>query len=202
MSAAEPIEFWFDFSSGYAYFAAHEIDELGERCGRAVLWRPYMLGVAFKATGARGLSHTPLKGDYARRDWARISRRSGRPFAIPPKHPIVALPASRAYYWIEDHHPEIAHEFARRAFSAYFVDGIDMSDPANVANVAEPLGVEREPLMRGMQSDEIKQRLKTVGDQALAKGVFGSPFFVVDGEPFWGWDRLPMLETWLRDGGW
>jgi len=60
------IEFWFDFSSGYAYFAAQEIDALAARHGRTVLWRPFMLGAAFKVTGATGLSRTPMKGDYAR----------------------------------------------------------------------------------------------------------------------------------------
>ena len=76
------IEFWFDFSSGYGYFAAQEIDSLALRYGREVLWRPYMLGVAFKQTGARGLSSTPMKGDYARRDWARLSRRLGRQLSL------------------------------------------------------------------------------------------------------------------------
>ena len=74
LGEVNPIEFWFDFSSGYAYFASQTIDALAERNGRSVLWRPFMLGVAFKATGGRGLSDTPMKGDYARRDWARLSR--------------------------------------------------------------------------------------------------------------------------------
>ncbi|MDJ0958642.1 MAG: DsbA family protein [Arenicellales bacterium] len=60
--AKGPIEFWFDFSSGYAYFAAFAIDRVVEKYSRSVLWRPYMLGVAFKQTGARGLSGTPIKG--------------------------------------------------------------------------------------------------------------------------------------------
>ena len=100
-----PIEFWFDFSSGYAYFAAHVIDEVAERHDRSVLWRPYMLGVAFKHTGARGLSSTPMKGDYARRDWARLARMAGLEFQLPPNHPITALPASRAYYWVSTKAP-------------------------------------------------------------------------------------------------
>ena len=54
----DAIEFWFDFSSGYAYFAAHTIDLVAERHGRSVAWRPYMLGVAFKRTGAQGLDLT------------------------------------------------------------------------------------------------------------------------------------------------
>jgi len=192
------IEFWFDFSSGYAYFAAQTIDALAERNGRAVRWRPYMLGVAFKATGAKGLSRTPLKGDYARRDWARISKATGVPFAIPESHPITALPASRAYYWMEDHFPHQAHEFARRAFRAYFADGVDMTQPQNVAAIANPLGASAAALCDGIASEPIKARVKEAGAEALEKGVFGSPFFLVDGEPFWGWDRMPMLEDWLR----
>jgi 2-hydroxychromene-2-carboxylate isomerase len=48
----------------------------------------------------------------------------------------------------------------------------------------------------------MKEQLKQRTDAAIEKGVFGSPFFLADGESFWGWDRLPMLEQWLRDGHW
>lgn len=68
LSGPAPIEFWFDFASGYAYFAALEVDALAARHGRRVLWRPFTLGAAFKVTGATGLSRTPLKKDYAERD--------------------------------------------------------------------------------------------------------------------------------------
>ncbi len=202
LGEVNPIEFWFDFSSGYAYFASQTIDALAERNGRSVLWRPFMLGVAFKATGGRGLSNTPMKGDYARRDWARLSRLTGTPFALPKGHPITALPASRAYYWIADRFPEAAHAFARRAFHAYFVGGVDMTDPLHVAQVASPLGVPADALREGITSQPMKERVKVMSAEALAKGVFGSPFFIVDGEPFWGWDRLPMLEEWLEKSGW
>lgn len=197
-----PIEFWFDFSSGYAYFAAHTIDAVAERHGRSVLWRPYMLGVAFERTGARGLSGTPMKGDYARRDWARLSQLTGLPFRPPSNHPIVALPASRAFYWIEQSVPDVSHEFARRAFRAYFAEGRDMTSPANVAAVGASLGVAAAELEAGIASAPMKQKLKAVTEEALEKGVFGSPFFLADGEPFWGWDRIPMLEQWLESGTW
>ena len=199
---SDAIEFYFDFSSGYAYFAAHVIDEVAERHDRRVIWRPYMLGVAFKATGARGLSSTPLKGDYARHDWARLSRATGLPFEIPAQHPITALPASRAYYWIETHHPDVAHEFARRAFRAYFAEGIDMTRAESSVTLAADLDVPGDALLEGIGDDAIKQRVKDVSTEALAKGVFGSPYFLVGAEPFWGWDRLPMLEEWLATGGW
>ena len=197
-----PIEFWFDFSSGYAYFAAAAIDELGARHGRTVLWRPYMLGVAFKHTGARGLSSTPMKGDYARHDWARLSRQTGQAFQPPENHPIVALSASRAYYWIEEHAPHVAHDFARAAFHAYFAEGRDMTAPAAVAAIGAELGLSTDALVAGISSDAMKAMLKAKTDEAIAKGVFGSPFFLVDDEPFWGFDRMAMLDDWLATGGW
>jgi 2-hydroxychromene-2-carboxylate isomerase len=53
-----------------------------------------------------------------------------------------------------------------------------------------------------MVTPEIKEQAKVASDEALSKNVFGSPFLIVDGEPFWGWDRLPLLEEWLKRGGW
>jgi 2-hydroxychromene-2-carboxylate isomerase len=199
---ATPIEFWFDFSSGYAYFAALEIDALAARHGRQVAWRPYMLGAAFKVTGASGLSRTPLKGDYARHDWQRIARRRGVPFRPPPDHPIVQIPATRAYYWIERGRPDLAHDFGRAAFRAYFGEGRDLRVPEALADLAAPLGIARKELLDGLVDPEIKEVAKAASDEALSKNVFGSPFLIVDGEPFWGWDRLPMLEEWLTRGGW
>jgi 2-hydroxychromene-2-carboxylate isomerase len=199
---AAPIEFWFDFSSGYAYFTALEIDELAARLGRHVAWRPFMLGAAFKVTGAVGLSRTPMKGDYARHDWQRIARYRNVPFQPHPDHPIVQIPATRAYYWIERRRPEMAHEFGRAAFRAYFGEGRDLRVPEVLADLAVPLGIAREDMVDGMVDPEIKKQAKAASDEALSKNVFGSPFLIVDGEPFWGWDRLPMLEEWLTRGGW
>jgi len=197
-----PIEFWFDFSSGYAYLAAQEIDALGARVGRPILWRPYMLGTAFKVTGMRGLSSTPMKGDYARHDWARAARRLRVPFSPPADHPKVALPATRAFYWIEAHRAGHERDFAREVFRRYYSGELDTSDPDSVAALAGRIGLEAAAVRAGLEAAEIKERARTQSESAVQRGIFGSPFFVVDGEPFWGWDRLPMLEEWLRTGGW
>ena len=76
---AEPIDFYFDFSSPYGYLASTEIDALAARHGRSVTWRPFVLGAAFKVTGQRALTEQPLRGDYARRDFARSARLLGVP---------------------------------------------------------------------------------------------------------------------------
>lgn len=202
MTQLQPIEFWFDFSSGYAYLAAQDIGALGQRVGRTILWRPYMLGAAFKVTGMRGLSSTPMKSDYARHDWARAARRLEVPFNPPSDHPKVALAATRAFYWIETTRPDLSARFAQEVFRLYYSGSLDTSDPADVARLAATFALDPGDLVAGLQSPDIKQLTMRVCETAIAQGVFGSPFFRVDGEPFWGWDRMAMMEDWLRTGGW
>ena len=191
---APVIEFWFDFSSSYAYFASLEIEALAERHGRTVVWRPFMLGAAFEVTGARGLSRTPMKKDYARHDWARIARHRGVPFRLPLHHPSVALPATRAFYALDRTSPEAAVTFAKGVFSAYFRAGLDTADAGQVADLALSLGHDRAGMIATMGDPEIKALAQARSAEALSKGVFGSPWFFVDGEPFWGADRLDHLE--------
>ncbi|HVI91607.1 MAG TPA: DsbA family protein, partial [Dongiaceae bacterium] len=64
------------------------------------------------------------------------------------------------------------------------------------------LGGNRSQLQAALASPAIKDRLRAVTDEALSRGIFGSPFVVVDDEPFWGADRLPMVDEWLQRGGW
>lgn len=199
---AQAIEFWFDFSSPYAYFASLSIEEVAARHGRTVQWRPFMLGVLFKTTGMTSLSQMPLRGDYAKHDWLRLARRAGVPFNPPETHPATQLPASRAYYWIEGERPELAASFAKRVFQDYFSAGQDTAQPDHVAKIAFDLGIGPTAVLEAVALPAVKEEVRVRTDEALRRGVFGSPFFIVDGEPFWGHDRLPMLEEWLQRGGW
>jgi len=197
-----PVEFWFDFASGYAYFAALEIEALAERHGRRVLWRPFTLGTAFKVTGAKGLSSTPLKAEYARHDWNRIARLRGIPFKLPAVHPRVGLPAIRAVYHLERADPQAAARFAKRAIISYFRDGLDTDDPSAIAKMALSLGIDYDSLLAGMIDAEVKAIARQHGETAVARGVFGSPWIFIDREPFWGSDRFAMVDQWLANGPW
>jgi len=199
---ADMIEFWFDFSSPYGYFGALEIEALAARHRRRVLWRPYLLGAAFKTTGMQPLMHIPLRGDYARRDWARLARRSGLAFTLPASFPTATIAASRACYWLERERPDLLGRYVLAVFRGYFTEGREIHDAASVADLAANLGADRPSLVAALASPAIKDRLRTVTDEAISRGIFGSPFIVVDGEPFWGADRLPMVDDWLQRGGW
>ncbi|MCW0180877.1 MAG: 2-hydroxychromene-2-carboxylate isomerase [Zavarzinia sp.] len=197
-----PIEFWFDFSSAYAFFAAMKIEALGARVGRQVLWRPFMLGTAFRETGARGLSSTPLKKDYARHDWARLARAGGLRFRLAEGHPLVALAATRAFYAIEEGSSENAARFARAVFERYYTEGLDTASPRAMGDFATTLGLDGECIAAACDSPAIKEKARAMSEAAVARGVFGSPWFFVDDEPFWGHDRMAMMEDWIRTGGW
>jgi 2-hydroxychromene-2-carboxylate isomerase len=196
------IEFWFDFSSPYAYFASETVERFAAETGRSFVWRPFLLGVIFAKTNMAPLVKMPIRGDYARRDCDRIARLLGVPFALPESHPYAATMASRAYYWLEANRPEQAVNFARAVFRAHFADGRDPSDPSVIADIAGVLDIPSDELLQTSQSDEMKGELKRRVDEAVAKNVFGSPFFIADGEPFWGWDRMPMMRQWIENGGW
>jgi 2-hydroxychromene-2-carboxylate isomerase len=197
-----PIEFWFDFASGYAYFAALDIDAMAQRNGRTVLWRPFTLGAAFKVTGAKGLSRTSLKREYAWRDWQRIARGKDVPFNLPAGHPLTGLPAIRAVYHVEQKDANAAPLLAKDIILRYFREGLNIDEPQAIANLAHFIGFEPEFILAGINDPQIKALARAHCDQAIARGVFGSPWIFVDDEPFWGYDRLSMAEQWLTEGPW
>lgn len=202
MSGEGPIDFFFEFSSPYGYIAAELAEDLERRLGRPLAWRPMLLGPAFKVTGQAPLTEIPLKGEYAKRDFSRTARMHKVEYRHPGKFPIGTVAALRAFYWTQDRNPAQARALAKALYRAYFVQGIDIGPAAAVLDVAARVGVDRDALAKALEDPALKDRARREVESAVGSGVFGSPFFVVDGEPFWGCDRIPMLEQWVRTGGW
>jgi 2-hydroxychromene-2-carboxylate isomerase len=198
MTAA--IDFYFDFSSPYGYLGSELIEDLAARHGRAVAWHPVLLGVVFKATGGAPLTTIPLKGDSSRLDFARSARFLGIPYRMPSRFPVATQNAARAFLWLDERDPKLARNFAHAAYRAYFAEDIDISDAERLMAIAASLGIDRKALEAAIADPALKERLRALNDAALARGVFGSPFFFIDGEPFWGVDRLPQMERWLESG--
>jgi 2-hydroxychromene-2-carboxylate isomerase len=202
MPESAPIDFYFDFSSPYSYLLSERIDELAARFDRKVRWHPILFGVVFKASGSAPLTlQFPAKAAYSVLDFARSARFMGIPYRHPDTFPLATQIAARAYYWLHGQDCALARRFAHAAFRAVFVDNCDISEPSAVFELAATLGVDRAALEAAVQSPEIKTRLKDEVDRALELGVFGGPYVVIDGEPFFGADRLPQIEKWLEMGG-
>ncbi|MCE9639967.1 MAG: 2-hydroxychromene-2-carboxylate isomerase [Betaproteobacteria bacterium] len=197
---ANPIDFYFDYSSPYGYFAAMKIDDLAAKNGRSVNWKPILLGAVFKVTGGQPLPTLPLKGPYALRDILRSARFHGLPYQQPSKFPVATQAPARAFYWINDRDPALAKKLAQALYQAYFVQDRDISSPEITADVAATLGLQRDEVLAALNDAAVKDRLKNEVDAAIKLGVFGSPYIVVDGEPFWGIDRFDQIEHWLARG--
>ena len=194
------IDFYFDFSSPYSYIASEWIEALAARHGRTVSWRAILLGATFQVTEIRSPVAYPLKREYSLLDFERSARFAGVPLKMPEKFPIATQNAARIFWWLNADDPLRARDWARHALRALFARGVDLSDPAELRALAVEFGLDGSQAQDVWNDPHWKAALKAANDAAIALGVFGVPFFVIDGEPFWGNDRRPMIERWLEKG--
>jgi 2-hydroxychromene-2-carboxylate isomerase len=191
------LDFWFDFSSPYGYFASERIEALAGRHGRRVDWRPMLLGPVFKRVGTAPLTGIPLKGEYAKHDLARTARFHGIPFRLPARFPVATQAPGRIVTWLARTEPQRVTDAVHALFRAYFVADRDISDPRVAVAVAAEAGCDAQAAATALEDPSIKDAFRAEVEAAMARGVFGSPFVIVDGEPFWGFDRFEQLDRWL-----
>lgn len=194
-----PLDFYFEYSSPYGYFASTRIEELAARFDRQVRWHPILLGPMFKLMGSAPLTEIPLKGAYARHDFERTARLFNIPYRQPEPFPIATVGAARATLYARQAHPEQVPLFVKNIYEAFFAQGRPINDLEVVLDIAEQTGLDRQEVAQAVGSEAIKTLLKSEVDEAVQRGVFGSPFVLVDGEPFWGFDRFDHIEKWLRE---
>lgn len=195
-----PIDFYFDFSSPYGYLASEQIDALGAKHGRAVMWHAIVLDAQFQPQGGMKIPTALMRTEYVKRDVERSAAYFGIPYKAPVPYPVHTEHAARAFQWLSDRNPDEARSFAHAVFRAYFVEGRNIAETAVLLEIAENLKLDRDDVSAAFSDSATKARLKAEIDLAEARGVFGSPFFIVEGEGFWGNDRLPQLERWLAKG--
>ncbi len=195
-----PIDFYFDFSSPYSYIASEWVEALAARHGRTVRWKAILLGATFQAAGLKSPVSHPIKREYSLHDFARSARFAGVPLTLPSRFPIATQNAARLFWWLHDKRDTTASHWARHCLRAYFTRGIDVSDVASLRELAVEFGLDAAEAEAIWNDPAWKLRLKQANDAAIAAGVFGAPFFVVDGEPFWGNDRRAQIERWLERG--
>jgi len=196
MTAA--LEFWFEFASTYSYPAAHAVEAAAAARGIEVKWRSFLLGPIFAAQGWNDSPFNiyPAKGVYMWRDLARLCAAQGLPLKKPSQFPRGSLLAARIACRFAD---EVwLPEFVRRVYSANFVRDLDISSPFVVGEILSSLGQVPAEVMKAAQAQETKDAFRAQADRAVALGLIGAPSFVVDGEVFWGGDRLQAALDWAE----
>jgi 2-hydroxychromene-2-carboxylate isomerase len=190
------LEFWFDFGSNYSYLSAMRIEALAREKKVEIIWKPFLLGVVFKALGWETSPFVlqKLKGDYAWRDMARLCEKYGLPWKQPTNFPRTALLPMRVALIGADQGWVAA--FTRRMMTMNFAEDRDIDNVEAVTEALTELGLDAPAVLALALTDENKLRLRHQTQQAQARGLFGAPNFISGDELFWGNDRLEDALIW------
>jgi 2-hydroxychromene-2-carboxylate isomerase len=184
------MELWFDLASNYSYLTLMRIDALAEKAGVEVRWEPFLLGPIFEAFG---WNSSPFvlqkeKGAYVWKDMERQAAKYGLPWRKPARFPQnTVLPVRVALLGRDE---AWMHPFCRAMARANFAEDRDISGVETVREVLESLSLPAAAFLARARSPEEKPKLRAQVERARALGIFGAPTFFVDGEMYWGNDRL------------
>jgi 2-hydroxychromene-2-carboxylate isomerase len=192
------VDFYFDVGSPAAYLAWHRLPRICEEAGAALAYKPMLLGGVFQAAGNQSPMNIPAKGRYVMADLERFARRFQVRFNHNPFFPINTLMLMRGATGMQMRDEVRMVPYVDAVYRAIWVDGKNMNDPGVVAGVLQEAGFEPAALLAMANDPEVKERLKTVTQEAVARGVFGAPTFFVDGHMYWGQDRLDFVKEELE----
>lgn len=191
------VRFYLDFVSTYSYFAALEIDDVAAKHGATVDWQVVSLPHVFRAAGTVSPLEQPLKLAHNRQDVARLARMKELPFE-PPVGPPQVRGVRIAFWHLKPMDPHGAARLAREAMALRFGEGREPDDPDALSLLAERAEVDADLLRAAAHDESAGMRLRNATERAVADGMFGAPFVVIDDQRFWGTDRVTMhLDWWL-----
>jgi 2-hydroxychromene-2-carboxylate isomerase len=186
------VEFLFDFGSPTSYLAYKQLPKIAARHGARIVWTPILLGGVFKATGNSSPAMVPLKARYMNNDLARFAKRYGVVLNFNTHFPVNTLPIMRgavAYQQTRDF-----DVYVNAMFDAMWSHPRNLNDPAEIAHTLRDISIDPDDFLTRIDRADVKEKLKANTEAAVARGVFGAPTFFVDGEMFFGQDRLDFVE--------
>jgi 2-hydroxychromene-2-carboxylate isomerase len=193
------LDFYFDFSSPYGYLASERVEALAQKHDLDLQWHAIALGFIFPLTGQQPVVNVPLMRDYFLHDVQRCARDNALAYHHPDVFPVGTVAACRTFYWLKQHHPALLIPFTHAVYRAYFTQGEPIASADDVASVAVRAGLQPDGLTQASQDPAVKAATKNAIDDAVARGVFGSPYFLIGDEPFWGNDRIEQIDRYLSE---
>ena len=189
------LDFYWDFSSPYAYLGSAEARAVADRTGALLRSNPMLLGAVFRAVGqvdAPVLSWSEAKRRHTMLDMDRWASFWNVPFKFPTRFPMSSVKALRTYLAL----PEALRDAFRAAtFEAYWAHDEDIANEDVLRRLVERVGGDAPKTLEAIGTQAIKDRLFACTDAAVKRGVFGAPTWIVDdGELYWGQDRLSLVE--------
>jgi 2-hydroxychromene-2-carboxylate isomerase len=182
--ATSSVDWYFDFVSPYSYLAFHRLGELSH----PVVYQPVLFAGLLNHWGQKGPAEIPAKRRWTYRSCNWLAKELGVPFRFPAAHPFNPLPHLRLALACGSEPAAV-----KRIFEWIWITGEHADDAARFTALCRELSVDADRL------SEMKDALRTNTQAAVARGVFGVPSFVVDGEVFWGADAVDFLKAYLAD---
>lgn len=190
------IHFYLDFISPYAWLAFHALPQALQGISHRVVHKPVLFGAMLKHHGQLGPAEIASKRDWTYRQVLWLARQQGCELRLPAAHPFNPLGLLRLAVAC-DPGGEPNRYVCEQVFRHVWCSGEDAADPQRLVTLTAQLQPTRDPL-----GPEVKQELQSHTDEAIRRGLFGVPSFVVDDKVFWGQDALPMLRAYLLDDDW
>ena len=189
------VDFLYDYGSPAAYLAWTQLPHLAADTGATVVMKPILLGGVFQSTGNRAPITVPAKGSYLFKDMARYAKAYGVPLVMNPHFPINTITLMRIDVALTLRADPRLDAYRAAVFPAIWADKKNMGSMASVAAVLAPAGSAPDALAVMASDPQVKETLKTWTQEAVDRGAFGAPTFFVDGEMFWGQDRLDFVRS-------
>lgn len=193
------VEFFYDLVSPYSYLAYAQLGSICDERDVDLVLRPMLLGAVHKAAGVKAPIEIEAKSRYQMRDIHRWAEHYGLPLDFPDPFPFRTLKTMRAAMYGAER--GTLEAFTREGFSMYWEEGgapkglSEADEDGPVSEIARRIGEDPEQMLEGAATPEAKQALTAATTEALERGVFGAPAFFVNGEMFWGNDRLHFVKA-------
>jgi 2-hydroxychromene-2-carboxylate isomerase len=195
------VDYYFSFQSPWAYIGHNLFSEVAKTRDLKVNYKPVVLVDLFSETGGLPLmKRHPVRQRYRMVELQRWRDRRGLNFHLQPANwPFNARLADGVVIAAIEAglDPE---PFMRRAFGAVWEDELDLADAATLIKLADVSGLPGKPLVERSAAETVGVAYEQNRQDALAADVFGSPAYVLDGEVFWGQDRIELLADALKSG--
>jgi 2-hydroxychromene-2-carboxylate isomerase len=187
------IEFFFDFGSPTSYLAYTQLPRIAAECGAQIVWRPMLLGGVFKATGNASPVTILAKGRWMFGDMARWAKRYGVPLEMNPHFPVNTLTLMRGATGLQMRQPAQFLRYVDVIYRAMWVTPCNLGEPAVLAEILREAGFDSEAFAALAGDPEVKAKLVSNTEEAVARGVFGAPTMFVGEQMFFGQDRLEFV---------
>jgi len=195
-----PMDFYYFVGSTYSYLSVMRIEPLAAQAGVSVRWRPFNVREIMLEMDNIPFANKPAKLQYMWRDIERRTKRLDLRWTGQPPYPIdpdllanriAALAAGEG--WVA--------EFTKAAYDKWFHEGIRVGNAAELGDILRSVGQDPENVIPRAGGFEGGEALDAATAEARRMGIFGAPTFLVQGEMFWGDDRLEDALDWAKNKG-